>query len=831
MAIARTTAKPTVSITSQVLAHDTGPFGTDRITNDGTVTLSGKMTGTAGTVVRIYDGATLLGTATLDGRGGWTFSTTLSAGTHALRASAIDTTGRTATSVTQPSILVQTTAPIVDITSQILTQDTGISATDRVTTNGAVTLSGTVSRSAGTFVQVLDGSKLLGSATIDANGGWTFSTTLGLGTHALYVVATDLAGNYTMSPVQLPITVEAAMPAVQVTAQVLTQDTGASGTDRITNNGAVTLSGTVRGATGTTVKIMDGSVVLGLATLDGKGGWNFATTLTDGTHTLAAIAVDPLGNTIGSDTQPSIVVDHTVPTVSYSTESQVAGSNVVQLFGTYSGPAGTRIDIYSGTTNLGTATLSVDQTWQFTTPVLLDGNYSFTAVATTIAGNSATFGGVPSITVGGTTGQLNLANFNTVWKQDFATTQLDRDIFPIMYGNASQFSYGDNGLTITSYRSEGFANAGFLQANWGANLGQGYGLYTVTASHPANQGTGIAILLWPSDNIWPGPEIDMVEAWDDPTGQTAYFSVHTKNPVDGSNMVNSIKYSVDLTKANTFSLDWQHGSLTYYVNGHELFHITGSEVPKDFAHGGVNAAFGAQVTDIGGSYQPSDQVSLTIYNMSYASTGPVPSSIKVSNPGSIFQTAPGGTQKVIETITGVNLGTSTVYALVLDKNNAAYGAWQAVTLNANGTATFTAEFHATGDFVIVSTDPNTLTTTGWSAPVTLGTAANVGGVLLEAVTHDHLWFEHLGNDLVVDILGTTQRVYINNWYANGQPAQQVLASDGMKLDGGINALVQAMANFMAANPAFNPITTSHMSLGDSYFGTSLAAVYAGNWHP
>jgi Bacterial Ig-like domain/Glycosyl hydrolases family 16 len=829
MASVRT--NPTVSITSQKLAHDTGPVATDGITNDGTVTLSGKVTGTAGTIVRIYDGTKLIGTAALDGKGGWTFSTTLGAGSHALHATAVDTGGRTASTAAQQSILVQTTAPAVQITQQLLAQDDGVSATDRITSNGAVALSGTVSKAAGAFVQVFDGATLLGSATLDGNGGWTFATTLGTGTHALYVVATDMAGNYTVSGAQPAITVVPPGPAVQIVSQVLAQDTGLSDTDRITRNGAVTLSGMVTGAAGTVVKIMDGTVLLGMATLDGKGGWTFATTLTDGTHALTAVAVDPSGTTGTTGTQPPITVDHTAPVVSYTYEYQTAGTNTVQLFGTFAGPAGTKIDIYAGTANLGSATLNADNTWQFTTPVLPDGNYSFVAVATTPAGTSTTFSGVPSLTLGTGTSTLNTANFHTVWTQDFSTTQIDRDIFPIVYGNADQFAYGPNGLTLTSYRSEGFANVGFLQPTWGAGLGQGYGLYTVTASAGANQGAGIAILLWPTDNIWPGPELDMVENWDDPTGQTAYFSVHMKNPVDGSNLVNTIKFSVDLTKANTFSLDWENGSLTYYVNGHELFHITGSEVPKDFAHGGVNAAFGAQITDIGTSFQPTDQVSLTIYNMSYASTAPVPASIKVSNPGMISQTSPGTVVRVTETITGVALPGTTVYALVLDKNNAAYGAWQAVTLGANGTGTFMADFHQSGDYLIVATDPNNLTTMGWSAPVTLGTASNTGGVLSEAVTHDHLWFEKSGNDLIVDVLGTTQRVYINNWYANGQPPQQILASDGLKLDAGITALVQAMANFSAAHPGFNPMTTSHMSLNDIYFGTTLVAVYAGNWHP
>jgi hypothetical protein len=727
--MARAKVLPTISVTSQVLLHDTGSSTIDRITNDGTVKLTGRVTGAAGTTVRIYDGTKLLGTATLDGSGGWTFSTKLVTGSHALRAVAVDTSGTSVTSATQPSILVVTAAPVVTITSQKLTQDTGLSASDNVTSNGAVTLAGTVS-----------------------------------------------------------------------------------------------------GSTSTAVQIYDGALWIGTATVDGTGGWSYITTLTDGTHALHAVATDLAGNTATTAAQPAITVDHTVPAVSYRFENQVVGSNSVQLYGNFSGPAGTRIEIFSGTVDLGTATITGADTWTFTSPALAAGNYSFSAVATTLAGATTTFSGVPSLTVGTATGTLDLTRFATVWRQDFTTTQIDRNIFPIVYGNPNQFAYGPDGLTLTSYRADGFGNVGILQGNWGSDMGQGYGLYSVTASHPSNQGAGIAILLWPANNGWPGPELDMVEDWSDPTSQTAYFSVHMKSPLDGSDMVNTIRYAVDLTQMNTFSLDWEHDSLTYYVNGHEIFHLTGSEVPHDFAHGGVNAAFGAQVSDIGSSYQPSDRVSLTVHDMSYATLGPVPPSIRVSNPGIVSHTVP-GIQRVSATITGVNLPSSTVYAMVLSANNVAYVDWQAVTLDSNGVGHFMAEFHATGDYLAVTNDPAHQTISSWSAPITLDLAFDPASVLAQTANHDQLWFERSGNDLVVDVLGTPRRTYVDNYYANSQSWEQVLASDGLRIDSGIGSLVLAMASFSAANPAFDPMTTPHQSLNDSYFSTTLAAAVAFTWHP
>ncbi|MEQ1698276.1 MAG: Ig-like domain-containing protein [Hyphomicrobiaceae bacterium] len=428
----------------------------------------------------------------------------------------------------------------------------------------------------------------------------------------------------------------AVKPTVKITSQKLTADTGASATDLITNNGAVKLAGTMSGPTGTTVQIYDGPTLLGTAKLDAKGGWSFSTTLPAGTHALHAVAATKSGVSVATADQPAIVVDKSAPTVAYKYESQVVGSNAVDLWGTVSGAAGTTVKVFANGVDIGMATVT-GTTWHMATLDLAPGNYSFSAVATTLAGNSATFSGIPSLTVGQVSGTLDLTKYSKVWEQDFtASSAINTDIFPIVYGNPDQFSFGPNGLTLSSYRADGFANVGFLQANWEPTLSQGYGLYSVTASAPVGQGTGIAILLWPANNVWPGPEIDILENWSDPTGQTGYMSVHFKGP-NGEDMANSIKFSVDLSQQNTFALDWQDGSLTYYINGVMLFQITGSEVPKDAAHGGINAAFGAQVTDIGSNFQPTDTVSLTIYDMSYSVLNPV---------GDVFKTN-GGTGGLI----------------------------------------------------------------------------------------------------------------------------------------------------------------------------------------
>jgi hypothetical protein len=151
--------------------------------------------------------------------------------------------------------------PAVSVTSQVLVQDTGASNTDGVTAYGAVTLTGKVGGPSGTTVSVVDGAAVLGQATIDGSGGWTFSTILTSGSHALHAVASDLEGDTAASAVQSAIVVQ---PLPVAVIQSVSQDP---------NSQAVTLTGDVTSGTATQVLIYNGQTLLGQAGLDGSVNW------------------------------------------------------------------------------------------------------------------------------------------------------------------------------------------------------------------------------------------------------------------------------------------------------------------------------------------------------------------------------------------------------------------------------------------------------------------------------------------------------------------------------------------------------------------------------
>ena len=102
-----TAAPATPSIAS--FSTDSGTVG-DGITNDNTLTLTG--TAEANSTVKVYDGATLLGTATANGSGAWSYTTAaLANGAHSLTATATDAAGNTSAASSALSVTVDTAAP------------------------------------------------------------------------------------------------------------------------------------------------------------------------------------------------------------------------------------------------------------------------------------------------------------------------------------------------------------------------------------------------------------------------------------------------------------------------------------------------------------------------------------------------------------------------------------------------------------------------------------------------------------------------------------------------------------------------------------------------
>ena len=172
---------------SNTLGTDTGSTATitsGGTTKDNTLALSGTLSVAKGfSSVQVYDGATLLGPATVSS-GNWSYTTAaLLDGSHSFTAKATDTAGNTTTTFAVTAT-VDATPPTETISTTINT-DTGATTTitsGGVTKDNTLGLSGTVSDAGGvSSVQIYDGATLLGPALLTGSyaAGYAFNESSG----------------------------------------------------------------------------------------------------------------------------------------------------------------------------------------------------------------------------------------------------------------------------------------------------------------------------------------------------------------------------------------------------------------------------------------------------------------------------------------------------------------------------------------------------------------------------------------------------------------------------------------------------------------------------
>ncbi|WP_246230641.1 Ig-like domain-containing protein, partial [Bradyrhizobium cytisi] len=154
----------------------------DGVTKANQLTLAG--TAEAGSKVLVFDGATQVGTTTVDVSGNWSFATgTLVDGTHAFTGQAVDAAGNVSVTSGALNVTVDTVAP----NAPVLVSDT-LAASNKVVVSGTA--------EAGSTITLYEGNTLLGTAVTASNGAWSITTgSLPAGTHAFTATATDAAGN------------------------------------------------------------------------------------------------------------------------------------------------------------------------------------------------------------------------------------------------------------------------------------------------------------------------------------------------------------------------------------------------------------------------------------------------------------------------------------------------------------------------------------------------------------------------------------------------------------------------------------------------------------
>jgi Ca2+-binding RTX toxin-like protein len=96
----------------------------------------------------------------------------------------------------------------------------------------------------------------------------------------------------------------------------------------------------------------------------------------------------------------------------------------------------------------------------------------------------------------------------------------------------------------------------------------------------------------------------------------------------------------------------------------------------------------------------------------------------------------------------------------------------------------------------------------------------------QTISDQQLWFAQQGNNLVASLIGTTDKITVQNWYSGSANQIETFATpDGLKLDTQIAQLVSAMATYSANNPGFDPSQASQMP-NDS----SVQSAIGSAWH-
>ncbi|UXM82212.1 Ig-like domain-containing protein [Shewanella seohaensis] len=306
----------TVAITS--ITQDTGSSSSDFITNDNTLVFHGTVDLDDNSTLAVTINGVTYTTANglvIDAQGNWSVDltgTVLPDGTYPVVATVTDVAGNSKT-VTQ-DVVIDTKIDqdgdgnTVAITS--ITQDTGSSSSDFITNDNTLVFHGTVDLDDNSTLAVTINGVTYTTANglvIDAQGNWSVDltgTVLPDGTYPVVATVTDVAGNSktVTQDVVIDTKIDEDGDGNTVAITSITQDTGSSSSDFITNDNTLVFHGTVDLDDNSTLAVTINGVTYTTANglvIDAQGNWSVdltGTVLPDGTYPVVATVTDVAGN-------------------------------------------------------------------------------------------------------------------------------------------------------------------------------------------------------------------------------------------------------------------------------------------------------------------------------------------------------------------------------------------------------------------------------------------------------------------------------------------------------------------------------------------------------
>ncbi|MCO5731278.1 Ig-like domain-containing protein [Rhizobium sp. SSA_523] len=383
-------------------ASDSGSSSTDDITNVTLPTFTGSAE--SGATVKLYDGnQALIGSGTAAQDGTWTIASTvaLSEGVHTIRATATDQAGNESLSGSALAMTVDTTGPIVAVTSDRAELKIGETAkiTFTFSEDPGATFSGADVTVTGGSLGSFSGSGAIRTAT------FTPSTNTDTSTAKITVTAggyTDLAGNAGAAGVTPSLTVDTKAPAAPSTPDlVAASDTGPRSDDNITGDTRPTFSG-VAEAGSTVTLYADGNAIGSALALDGTWSIKSDTSLAEGSYGVSATATDKAGNIGASSAALTVEVVTSAPTTSvgailFSADSGSSSTDLITktaaqtLSGQLSAPlaAGEHVEVSldGGASWTTAASMSSATTWSLAA-TLVEGTHALQARVVNQAGNA-----------------------------------------------------------------------------------------------------------------------------------------------------------------------------------------------------------------------------------------------------------------------------------------------------------------------------------------------------------------------------------------------------------------------------------------------------------
>jgi hypothetical protein len=292
-----------IAIANVALTTDSGTSNSDRISNVATLSFS-----------NLESGATI--EFSIDNGNTWSSTLTPVEGANSARVRFTDAAGN----ISQTSIeyVYDTTASTTSVSNVDISDDLGLNDTDFTTNSSAQTITATLSSALDTG-DILLGSVDGGSTWVDISSkvsgtaiSWN-GATLVEGNNSIQFKIRDAAGNDATATGTTNYLLDLTNP--DVPEVFLPNDTGASNTDRITNNGALSITFTECGMSYE-------------YSSDGGNTWASSFSPAEGSNSLLARQIDAAGN-VSNTTGYNFVYDTTPPSAPTDVAFTAVGGDVV----------------------------------------------------------------------------------------------------------------------------------------------------------------------------------------------------------------------------------------------------------------------------------------------------------------------------------------------------------------------------------------------------------------------------------------------------------------------------------------------------------------------